>query len=363
MITTYATTMDQANMTSETALGEEFNKLTISGSPGPSEDRNQAYSKGAKGNTLSPGKLTSTAFTSGQDIELVTPDHSYFVGARALSKTYGLPKKAFENFQELLCGNRKYPFILLLNPKHDDKYFDVMVKKTYTLRWLRSELEAIGFNFKDIIIMDMYPMLTDKWLRNNRDKSDVALNKMFDLTLEFIEVFKPRSILAFQCEPQGHLWKVSKYPELANLKSSMEKAEKGLMTTLTHKGHDIHVIYGFHPAKIAREKKEGHARRALHNERLLKKIICSSFEPYKRLERTRSEMMKNLRQLYTSGEEISRNYTEYLTVLERDTDTNVVSKKEIFKMLATPRDSIIDMCASARKITALLDLSRSSGLQ
>ncbi|KAJ6178731.1 hypothetical protein N7519_009192 [Penicillium mononematosum] len=171
-----------------------------------------------------------------------------------------------------------------------------MVAKTNTLHWLEKELQGVGINLEDIIIMDLFPMLTDKWLDRHPDERKQAIDEMFALTLDFIHTFKPAVILSCQClDPQSHdRWTSFKHSEARKLRSSRRGAEGQQVSEFSHEGHIIHIVHGFHPASIFRGTKTMTPGRAQRNyqaqrqaqteklmlEALLGRIFVSLFQPY-----------------------------------------------------------------------------------
>ncbi|KAJ5516459.1 hypothetical protein N7527_008019 [Penicillium freii] len=139
-------------MTTDTqeVLSDELARLRISG--------------GASGVEKGLITLDDLLFTPKKNLEPIVPTHSFFDRAKELHQKHDWPEERFKNFQRLLCGTRNFPCILLLNPKNDLLPFDEMVKATRTLTWVENTLEEIGLRLDDVIIMDLFPMLTDEWV-------------------------------------------------------------------------------------------------------------------------------------------------------------------------------------------------------
>ncbi|CAG8908209.1 unnamed protein product [Penicillium egyptiacum] len=150
----------------------------------------------------------------------------------------------FENFQRLLCGTRTFPCILLLNPKDEHLPFDEMVEKTATLTWLEDALDEMSLGLDDVIIMDLFPMLTNEWLDEHPDKRDQVIPEMFELILDFIREFKPPTILSCQCfRPfpfQHKHWGSFRHAMLPKLCSTMESAEYQKVSGFRFERHFIH---------------------------------------------------------------------------------------------------------------------------
>ncbi|CAG8910003.1 unnamed protein product [Penicillium egyptiacum] len=183
-------------------------------------------------------------------IERILPNDPFFTRAEKLRDKYGLPQQGFENFRRLLCGIRNFPCILLQNPKNDELEFDKMVTGTFTLDWLQKVLSDIGFKLDDIIILELFPMLTDTWLGDNHDKRLQALHDMFELTLDFIHEFRLPIIVACQCfrPKDGGLYASFRHAKLRDLRSSLNSAQNKTVSQFNYKQHTAHVVHGFHPA-------------------------------------------------------------------------------------------------------------------
>lgn len=64
--------------------------------------------------------------------------------------------------------------------------FDEMADQTPTLTWLEGVLNGISLGLDDVIIMDLFPKLTDDWLDEHPAERDQAIAEMFELTLDAI---------------------------------------------------------------------------------------------------------------------------------------------------------------------------------
>ncbi|KAJ5421053.1 hypothetical protein N7465_003572 [Penicillium sp. CMV-2018d] len=231
------------------------------------------------------------------NLEPIVPTHSFFDRAKELHQKHEWPEERFENFQRLLCGTRNFPCILLLNPKNDLLPFDEMVKATPTLTWLENTLEEIGLRLDDVIIMDLFPMLTDEWLEEHPDKRDQVIPEMFGLTLDFIREFKLPIILSCQCfRPFQHeRWGSFNHEMISKLSSSMVSAEcqtvfgfhfeehfiqRGRVEPSNFgfyfEEHFIHCVRGFHPAILDYVDDE---REHTSLDKNLRQIFHSLFEP------------------------------------------------------------------------------------
>ncbi|CDM32919.1 unnamed protein product [Penicillium roqueforti FM164] len=188
-----------------------------------------------------------------------------------------------QNFQKLLCGVRTFPWILLQNPIHDHLEYKEMVAKTKTLLWLEVQLQRLEIKLEDIIIVDLFPMLTVKWVKSHPDERKKAIDEIFALTLDFIYTFKPPVILSCQCVNfQGaNVWPSLKHEAAEKLRSSIRGAENKRVSEFSHKEHVTHIVHGFHPSAMRRMPRTipGRATR-LEREVLLGRIISSLFQPY-----------------------------------------------------------------------------------
>jgi len=221
--------------------------------------------------------LLQPALNKQKDATQILPTHPFFDQVRTFWQKYGWPLQRFENYRRLLCGILNFPCILLLNPKNDHLMFDEMVQKTRILLWLQDTLNEMDLCLDDIIIMDLFPMLTNEWLDQHPDEREEAIREAFDLTIDFIQEFKIRTILSCQCfAPFQHpRWGDFSHTVADGLRSSMIGADNGFVLGLNLTNHTVHGIHGFHPAKIYYEF--GKERQRL--EELLHGIFTSSFEP------------------------------------------------------------------------------------
>ena len=216
-------------------------------------------------------------------IERILPTDPYFARAEKLRAKYNLSKMGFQNFQKLLCGVRTFPCILLQNPIHDHLEYKEMVAETKTLLWLEAQLQRLEIKLEDIIIVDLFPMLTDKWVKSHPYERKQAIDEMFALTLDFIYTFNPPVILSCQfVDFQGaNVWASLKHEAAEKLRSSMRGAKNQRVSEFSHKDHTTHIVHGFHPSAILRMPPTipGQVER-LKREDLLGGIISSLFQPY-----------------------------------------------------------------------------------
>jgi hypothetical protein len=181
-------------------------------------------------------------------------NHPLFDSAKLMCKKYDLPAQSFHNFRELLVGNLDLPVILLQNPKNDHLNYGRMVHYTRSLLWLHDILQCHGLAIDNVIIMNLFPMLTDEWLGcTDTDKKKDAIKDSFNLTLQFLQTVKPPIILSFQCFASGYepeRWGIQNDPVIHSLSSSIYRARKEKVQKISLDEHSFHVIQGFPPAAI-----------------------------------------------------------------------------------------------------------------
>lgn len=293
--------MKSVNMTTEMdELSDKFDALTTEKGSNPTTKEPKRHLSLETLEALLK-KTIQPALDVQKELERILPTDPWFARAERLRKKYELPKIGFQNFQRLLCGVRNFPFVLLQNPKNDHLEFKNMVRRTKTLDWLEKVLEEVGIKLDDIIIMDMFPMLTDRWVDQHSDVRQQAIDEMFALTLDFIHEFKPPVILSCQCFNPGGFkhwessgWASFKHKEAENLRSSMQGAIDQRVSHFLHNGHLTHIVHGFHPAAISRvtwarrpeqTKRSGQAQLRERAEKVmrdaqLRRIIVSLYQPY-----------------------------------------------------------------------------------
>lgn len=149
-----------------------------------------------------------------------------------------------------------------------------MVKATPTLKWLENTLEEIGLRLDDVIIIDLFPMLTNEWLEEHPEQRDQVIPEMFGLTLDFIRELKLPIVLSCQCfRPFQHeRWGSFNHDMILNLSSSMPSAERQKVSGFHFEEHFIHCVRGFHPANLYRGDYE-------RKQKILRQIFHSLFEP------------------------------------------------------------------------------------
>jgi hypothetical protein len=194
-----------------------------------------------------------------------------------------------------------------------------MARKTKTLSWIQDTLKEIGLELDDIIIIDLFPLLTDEWLDQHPNERAEYIKEMFQLTLDFIQEFKPPIILSCQCwKPTKNVrWGQFKHHDTEKLRSSMAGAKMQLVSGAYFGAHFTNVVHGFHPAKCgwAGEKE----RNGL--EINLRQIFRSLFNPcatwqmdYKQtLEMTHTDKIHSIKMLIHT---LRQRATEYDNIRE-----------------------------------------------
>ncbi|KAJ6181038.1 hypothetical protein N7519_011499 [Penicillium mononematosum] len=236
-------------------LSAELIRLRVSTYSGPANDESMLDE--FIESTLQP------ALAAQQTPERVDSKHPFFDRAKELCLKHDWPIERFENFRRLLCGNRTFPNDLLP--------FDEMVDQTPTLTRLEDVLDKIGLGLDDVIIMDLFPMLTDEWLDGHPAERDKVIPEMFKLTLDFIRGFKLHTILSCQCfRPLWHeRWGSFDHGMLQKLCSRMDRAKRQIVSGFSFENHYIHCVAAFHPAKFLREDED--------KKQELRELLCSTF--------------------------------------------------------------------------------------
>jgi hypothetical protein len=182
----------------------------------------------------------------------LSPNHLFFEQAKAIWHKYGCPEQSFKNFQKLLCGILNFLVILLINPKNDHLPFKEMVLSTQTLKWLKQTLEQLGLTLDNIIIMELFPILTNNWLDTHLAKREEAIREIFNLTVDFLHKSKLPIILSCQCFPcfRHKRWGSFNHALATNLCLSMFGAENQQVSKVSIDDQSICVVQGFHLAKL-----------------------------------------------------------------------------------------------------------------
>jgi hypothetical protein len=319
-------------------LSAELIRLRVSGYSGHAneeQDTTQPTLDKFIESTLQP------ALAAQQTLERIDSEHPFFDRAKELCEKHDWPIERFENFQRLLCGTRTFPCILLLNPKNDLLPFDKMVEQTSTLAWLEEILHDIGLGLDDVIIMDLFPMLTDEWLDEHPAERGKVISEMFKLTLDFIREFKLPTILSCQCfRPFQHeRWGSFNHGMLQKLCSRMDRAQRQMVSGFNFENHYIHSVSAFHPAKFLRKDED--------NKLELKELLCSTFRSLfdpcaawrnkysMKLEKSLDEKSQSIKSLI---EQLQQSKAEYDEILMRRR-LLCMSRNRGHSITAEPRDN------------------------
>lgn len=98
--------------------------------------------------------------------------------------------------------------IVLQNPTYDHHFekFD-MIQKSPTLAWLQNVLHSLGHTIRDVIILDVCPLVSDQWIKNMKredpDRTGMAVREAYFLTSQVLGIIRPEIILCCQCATNG----------------------------------------------------------------------------------------------------------------------------------------------------------------
>lgn len=246
----------------------------------------------------------------------LSADHPYFQPARDLWEREGWDGEGLSNYIALLCGILDFPAILLLNPSGlDHLLWDDMIRQSPTLSWLQQILESFGFTLRDIIIIDAFPLLTDRKMDSMGSEEKLRLtNEVFNLTVNFLRHFKPPVIISCQCATKSshHRWGIVDNPLAAPLCSSVNRARHREVAMMSVDTHVIHVVQGFHPMYIVYE--EDPEMRSDHDQ-VLRSILKSVYQPCADWSaRRRRECEEDL---HTAAEEVRNTMRAFLSSVKK----------------------------------------------
>ena len=211
---------------------------------------------------------------------LITADHEVFATATAFCDQWDIPEQALENFIALTCGNSRFPVIVLQNPSwnHDREGFRDMVRKCPTLLWLENVLKAIGLTLDDVIILDICPLLSDKWMNaHSKSNGDQAILEALELAESVLDCLKPKILISCQCQTSSVFSRMGGLAtEFARkLGSSTSRARQKCVLRFYHRTHIFHVAQAYHPRYfIGRDGPETSEREAT-----LRAVLQHFFEP------------------------------------------------------------------------------------
>jgi hypothetical protein len=154
-----------------------------------------------------------------------------------------------------------------------------MIQNSPTLRWLQQMLGSCGLTLRDIIIIDAFPLLTDRDMNDMEKTEKLRLsNEVFKLTVKFLRRFKPPILISCQCSsnPLNHRWGIVKDPLAALLCSSVGAARRREVVTIALGEHTTHIVQGFHPMHI--ERNEDLERRS-DLDQVLRSILEAMYRP------------------------------------------------------------------------------------
>ncbi|KAJ6079308.1 hypothetical protein N7467_009061 [Penicillium canescens] len=250
----------------EEVLSGNFNSLMLQ--ENPSESGRHTSSRPGPSLKVSPSiqcpldqlfkRSLQPTLNSQRTLDRIDQSHPFFTKVERICQENKWPEYRFENFRRLMCGVRNFPCILLQNPKNDHLEYNEMIRKTKTLCWIQDTLKEIGLELDDIIIIDLFPLLTDEWLDQHPNERAKYVKDMFQLTLDFIQEFKPPIILSCQCwKPTEKVrWGQFKHNDTEKLRSSMAGAKMQRVSGAYFGAHFTYVVHGFHPAKWGWVRKE-----------------------------------------------------------------------------------------------------------
>jgi hypothetical protein len=189
--------------------------------------------------------------------------------AKIFCKRWHIPEQAALNFTTLTSGQTKFPVIMLQNPTSDHHFekFDNMIQKSPTLAWLQNVFHSLGLTIRDVIILDVCPLVSDQWIkklkRDDLDRAGMAVREAYFLTSQVLDIIRPRIILCCQCatkvflqvEPSIFAYNATDLAE--SLGSSVKGAKDNVVKTIEHSGRDIFAIQGFHPRYFMIRRDEG----------------------------------------------------------------------------------------------------------
>lgn len=189
-----------------------------------------------------------------QSLKRISPDDPFFQHARDIWERENWDGEGLSNYITLMCGFLAFPVIMLLNPSGVDYLpWDEMVDESPTLTWLQQVLQPLGFTLKEIIIIDVFSLLTD-WKMDNfpEDEKLRMVTEVFNLTDKFLRHFQPQIIISCQCstKPSNDRWGIFDDPLALRLCSSVHGARNQKVVEIPLDDRTIHIVQGFHPRHI-----------------------------------------------------------------------------------------------------------------
>ncbi|BCS00252.1 uncharacterized protein AKAW2_50593A [Aspergillus luchuensis] len=186
---------------------------------------------------------------------LVDESCPLYRAGREFQVKHGISEASFQNWKELLCGWLDFPVILLLNPSPFDVLgYEQMVQQSPTLGWLEKNLEVLKLKLHDVIVMDTFPMVTDKLLGSKRFAEDLAelVTDSFELTWTCLRYIHPQIVISCQCSSKvrNDKWGSSGDLRAEELSSSEAGARQELVKMMDVDGHQMFVVQGVHPQYV-----------------------------------------------------------------------------------------------------------------
>ena len=187
-------------------------------------------------------------------LEIDEPVPLYQEG-RKFQKKYGISETSFQNWKTLVSGWLDFPAILLLNPSpFDSLSFEQMVESSPTLQWTQNTLGQMGLQLGDVIVLDTFPMVTEKLLQSKKlTGAHVELvQDSFRLTLTCLRYIKPQVLVSCQCcsKAGNETWGVVASKKADELCSSGSAARDGLVKVVDIGDHTMQVVQGVHPQYV-----------------------------------------------------------------------------------------------------------------
>ncbi|KAL3440021.1 hypothetical protein BJX65DRAFT_291234 [Aspergillus insuetus] len=121
-----------------------------------------------------------------------------------------------------------------------------------------------------------------------------------------------------------------------------------------------------HPAYIARRHSDLRSPQCTLGKpafcRGLYSVIMSSKKAQEAAkERERAALTRDLNAIDSNGRQIANSYSEYVAMLENDTDNDAIPKAVAIQMLTSVADSLIGLCQASRNVSTFMRMSSGSG--
>ncbi|KUL85662.1 hypothetical protein ZTR_08887 [Talaromyces verruculosus] len=182
----------------------------------------------------------------------VTEDkYDIFDSASRLMLKYGLSLEAYLQFGELLCGSLDLPVILLQIPKNYDCLKPS--EEDRPLQWLEDCLQCHGLELRDVIVLDLLPMITDEWLeKSDENTREECFEEVCNFVVRVLQTIKPSIVISCQtlaasCRNQRDRWGALTDSVIMDLCSSISRAENQQVSKVCLGEQSIHVIQRIPP--------------------------------------------------------------------------------------------------------------------